>query len=113
MALRAGRLRQRVTLMRKTRARNADGGSATSWAPVGGPIAAEVLGTGGSEPMIGEALQGVSYFRITTRYRPDITPSDQLAYGALTLNVRSAEDPFGRGEQTLIIADTGSPQKAA
>jgi SPP1 family predicted phage head-tail adaptor len=113
MTVTSGKLRNRVVLLRKVRTRDSNGGFQTVWQPVGDPIAAQVEGISGNESIIAQALQGVSFYRIVLRYRPDITDADQLGYGALTLNIRSAVDPDGRRRETLILADTGSPQKVA
>lgn len=106
----AGELRNQVTLMRKTRERDANGGLQTIWQPVGAPIAANVVGINGNESIIAEALQGVSFYRIKIRFRDDIGDADQLLYGTQTLNIRSACDEEGRRRYTTILADTGSPQ---
>lgn len=111
--LSAGRYRQRVTLMRKTRTVDGDGNNRTAWKAVGAPIRAEVLAISGREAIIGRALQGVQFFEITIRYRTDIDDDDQLAFGALTLNVRSALDVTGRRRELKILADTGSAEATA
>lgn len=107
-----GRLRNRVTIRRLTTARVSGGGRSESWADVA-TIWAEVIGISGREAVIAEALQGVSFYKITIRWRPDITDADQLRYGAIDLNIRSASDPDGYREELLILADTGSAQGTA
>ena len=62
----------------------------------------------GGEEVIGEALQGVAYYRIRIRYRGDIKASDQVRFGALDLNITAAYDPDGLRKQLLIVADTAS-----
>lgn len=116
MPIRPGDLRQRVTLVRKTvTPRVGKPGSDTTWTPFA-MVWAQVVGINGREAVIGQALQGVSYFKIVVRYRGDIGDADQVSYqpaGAatpLTLNIRSATDPDGRREQLLILADTASSQ---
>lgn len=116
MSLRPGDLRQRVTLMRKTvTPRVGRPGSDTTWAPIA-TVWAQVVGINGREAVIGQALQGVSYFKIVIRHRGDVGDADQVRYqpaGAaapLTLNIRSATDPDGGREQLLILADTASSQ---
>lgn len=106
----AGVLRNQVTLMRKTRVRDVNGGFQTSWQPVSAPIAANVVGINGKESIVAEALKGVRYYQIKIRYRSDISDADQLRYGTETLNVRSACDEDGRRRYTMILADTGSPE---
>jgi SPP1 family predicted phage head-tail adaptor len=112
MGLAAGSLRQRVTIRRQQRAADGQGGYTTSWADVA-TIWAKVDGLDGRESVIGQTLTGISVYRVTVRYRADILPSDQLRYGAIDLNIRSAIDPDGRRERTIITCDTGSAQVTA
>ncbi|WP_242140866.1 phage head closure protein [Sphingomonas sp. TREG-RG-20F-R18-01] len=109
MPLSAGRLRHRVTIRRPVQTKTGDGGFETVWTDVA-TVYAEVLGLNSRESMIGQALQGVSSYRVTVRFGTDITDADQLRYGVLDLNVRSISDPDGRREQLLILADTASAQ---
>lgn len=109
MAVSAGRLRRRVTIRRQTRVAKESGGFETTWADLA-TVWAEVIGLNGREAVIGHALQGVSYYRITIRFGADVIDADQLRYGAIDLNIRSVSDPDGRREQLLILADTGSVQ---
>ena len=110
MALAAGRLRHRITIRRQTRTAKPKGGFETVWNDVA-DIWAEVIGLNGREAVIGQALQGISTFRVTIRWRTDLSDADQLRHGALDLNIRSITDPDGRREQLQIIADTGSVQR--
>lgn len=116
MALSAGRLRQRVTIRRKTQTKKPTGGFDEAWSDLN-TVWAEVIGLNGREAVIGQALQGVSYYRIATRFGTDVTDVDQLAsadpavFNGKTVNVRSVSDPDGRREQLLILADTASAQR--
>ncbi len=105
MGLSAGRLRHRIDLMRGTL--SADGaGYLTTWSAVAVAIPAEVLSLNGRESVIDKVLQGIQIFKITIRWRCDVLDSDQIRYGALDLNIKSAVDPDGRREQLVIVADT-------
>lgn len=46
--LSAGRLRQRVDIMRATKADTGKGGTTTSWGPIASAVPAEVLGLTGA-----------------------------------------------------------------
>lgn len=105
MGLKAGALRHRVTIRRKNRTAKTGGGFDTAWADLV-TVWAEVIGLNGREAVIAHALEGVSYYRVTFRWRTDITDADQLRYAAQDLNIRSISDPDGRREQLLILADT-------
>lgn len=110
MALSAGRLRHRVTIYRKTVQQAANLDLETVWAPIA-EVWAEVIGVAGREATIGQALQGISAYKITVRFGVDVTDADQLRYGTLDLNIHSVTDPDGMREQLLIIADTASVEK--
>ena len=110
MALSPGRLRHRVTIRRAVKTKNPSGpGYTTVWNDVA-TVWAEVLGIAGREATIGQALQGISAYKITARFGADVTDADQLRYGFIDLNIRSVTDPDGMREQLLILADTGSAQ---
>lgn len=107
MGLSAGRLRDRVEIRRATKVQNRNGGLETVWSTLA-TVWAEVIGINGREAVIGQALQGISAFRITIRYREDIGDADQLMHRGRELNVRSISDPDGMREQLLILADTSA-----
>lgn len=106
--LAAGRLRQRVDIMRAAKVGNGKGGYVSSWSAIASSVPAEVLGQTGAEVMRDSVLRGVQHYRITIRWRGDIGPKDQLRHGGQDLNIRSAVDPDGRREQLVILADTDS-----
>ena len=109
MGLRAGDLNQQVTIRRKTRTTLPTGGFSTVWTDLA-TVWAKIEGLDGRESIIAQALQGVSHYRITVRYRSDIADSDQLRYGTIALNIRSIADPDGRRERQHILCDTGSTE---
>ncbi|MFN3517956.1 MAG: phage head closure protein [Sphingomonas sp.] len=104
--LAAGRLRQRVDIMRAVKTSNGTGGYTSAWTAVAAALPAEVLGQTGGEVMRDSVLRGVRHYRITIRWRRDIEPKDQLRHDGQDLNIRSAVDPDGKREQLVIIADT-------
>ena len=104
--LAAGRLRQRVDIMRAVKVANGKGGYTSTWSAIASGVPAEVLGQTGAEVMRDSVLRGVRHYRVTIRWRGDIEPKDQLRHGGEDLNIRSAVDPDGKREQLVIIADT-------
>lgn len=105
MGLSAGRLRQRVTIMRGTQADDR-GGYVTTWSAVESDVPCEVIGLTGTEAVRERVLRGIRVYQVTIRWRGDLEPKDQLVYGVEDLNIRSAIDPDGRRERLVIIADT-------
>jgi SPP1 family predicted phage head-tail adaptor len=111
--IRAGDLRHTIMLRRKATAQDTKGGFETLWSTVAS-MGAKVEGIDGREALIGMALQGVSHFKITIRYRADVLTSDQIVLSTGTeLNVVSATDPDGQRRSLMILADTASVQDEA
>lgn len=106
MSLAAGRLRQRIALIRVTEVDDGRGGSVTTLTPIGEQVPAEVLGISGREAVLEKVLTGVRVYQVTTRWRAGVGEKDQVVYAGDTLNIRSAVDPDGRRERLVIIADT-------
>lgn len=107
MAVRAGRLRSRVAIMRQTQVATGKGGFTASWNADPKPIAAEVIAISGREDTIDHVLQGISVYRITVRWRANLSPREQLRLAnGQVLNIKSADDPDGRRRDLVIIADT-------
>ena len=106
----SSRLRQRVTVRRMVRTPKPKGGFDEVWTDLK-TIWAEVIGLNGREAIIGQALQGVSSYRVVVRFGADITDVDQLRFGSTDLNIKSISDPDGRREQLLILADTALAQR--
>jgi SPP1 family predicted phage head-tail adaptor len=109
MGLRAGDLRQRITFQQKVDVANGRGGFTREWVNLTSAWAA-VISQNGREAVINTALQGISTYRITVRWRAGITNKNRILYGAEELNIRSVVDPDGRRERLDILADTGSPE---
>lgn len=107
--MKAGDLRNRIAIRRATRTDNGKGGYTTSWSDVA-VVFAKVIGLTGREAVMDQVLQGIQVYRIHIRFRADVLPSDQIRYGAIDLNIKSVNDPDGRSEQLVIIADTESVQ---
>lgn len=113
MTFAAGRLRHTVVIRREVQVQNAKGGYDTSWQTVASPKA-KVEGLDGRESMLAHALQGISSYRVTIRWRTGIKVSDQLVLPDGTeLNIASANDPTGKREKLVILADTGSVRAEA
>ena len=73
----AGKYRHRITIRRYTEVEDGKGGYKTEWAPIA-RVWARVEGMDGREAMIASALQGISGYRITIRWRDDIRQADQI-----------------------------------
>lgn len=108
-----GQRNHRIEIKRSAKISDGKGGWTTGWATIATPWA-EVQGQDGREALVGQALQGISTYRIRIAWRADAPkPADQIRYGDLDLNIRSVSDPNGDRQQLVIFADTGSAQPTA
>lgn len=109
--LRPGDLRTKIEILRPVEADDGHGADETSgWTIVATPWA-EVQGQDGREALIGQAIQGISTYRIRIRWRAGIGTGDQVRLGGAggtDLNITSATDPNGDREQLMIIATNAS-----
>lgn len=106
--LAAGRLRHRVEIWRYTDTPLSGGrpGYDRVWKMVR-RVPAEVIGQSGREAVIDRSLQGVSSFRITIRWRADLSTEDQLRLkDGRTLAIRSMEADSSGSVWWSILADT-------
>lgn len=123
--LRAGDLRQRLTIRRVNEVPNGKGGFTEDWGDVA-TIFAQVIGLDGPTPrpasretVVNQSLEAIAVYQVRIRWRPDVYASDQLrpkgsCFGfddngkKRDVNIRSINDPDGRREQLVIVADTSS-----
>lgn len=119
MGLAAGRLRDRITIRRRTNVSDGKGGFNPTWTTIAAGLPAEVVSQGGREALIASALQGISSYKITVRHRGDLKASDQVLFrpfraaADVELNIKSVnDDPFLPREATVIFADSETPQGA-
>lgn len=106
--LAAGRLRHRVEIWRYTDTPLSGGrpGYDRTWLKVR-TVRAEVIGQSGREAVIDKSLQGISSFRITMRWRADLSTEDQLRLrDGRTLAIRSMEADSSGAVWWSILADT-------
>ena len=89
----AGRLRERVTILRADPARDALGGAAPEWVALATRWAAiDPDGTG--DAVAGEAADAAARFRITLRPGVAAAIGDRIGWAGRTLRVRAiVEDP--------------------
>jgi SPP1 family predicted phage head-tail adaptor len=111
--LRAGRLRERITIRRQGDVPDGKGGFTRDWTTVAEDLPAEVLAQSGREGLLVNTFQGTAAYKITVRYRTDLETHDQILWNGEELNIIAPPgDPWGKREETQIFADTSSPQDA-
>lgn len=111
--LAAGRLRQLITIRRLTDVSNGKGGYKRGWSTLAENLRAEVISQSGRESVIANTLQGISTYKITIRHREGLKVNDQVIWNGQELNILAPpSDPTGKRQETLIFADTNTPQRA-
>jgi SPP1 family predicted phage head-tail adaptor len=110
----AGQLRTPIVIRRPGQMKNEKGGFDVAWTTIA-KCRADVEGLDGREVMMAQALQGVSSYRITIRWRAGIRASDQvLLPDGTELNIAGPPaDPDGRKRWLTIMADTGAVRSEA
>lgn len=111
MALAAGRLRSRIAIERKQKLPDGQGGNRHKWIEIG-KAWAEVLNQSGREALIAGAVQGLTTWKVTMRWRPDISAVDRLIHQGAALNIKSIGDPDGRREALVMICESGGASDA-
>ena len=106
--IRAGELRHKVQVRRSAMVSDGFGGQLRTTSTVA-ILRCKVEGLDGRESVMAHALTGISTYRITTRFRPGLLPTDQLVLDdGRVLNITSICDVEGRRIQLQLLATTAS-----
>lgn len=92
------RLRDRVTFYSPTKVTDAIRGQAVTYTTVLATVWAEWRGLTGRETLLAQAMQTIPTYRLTIRYRADITTQLRVKRGTAgpTCDVSDVRDPDGR-----------------
>lgn len=103
--MRAGRLRHRVRIERRSTSRNALGELVRAWTPIR-TVSADVREKSAGEGISGDkaAAAKVVEVRLRRLSAPDLSTADRLVYRGRTLAIRSILDPDGRRAEVLVEA---------
>lgn len=99
-------LRDRVTIEMATRVGDGVGGAASSWIELA-TVWASVTPLTGREVATGERVEAHQGYRITIRYRNDVTTAMRVIWAGRTLNIRSLADPDGRMRWLELTVEEG------
>lgn len=108
----AGKLRERVTIRRRVETKNDGGGLDLAWSTLADEVPAEIVSMDGREALVGNVLQGVTHYQVTTRFREDVLPSDQILWRGREYNIRSAADALGTRQWMRMLVTNEAPQGA-
>jgi SPP1 family predicted phage head-tail adaptor len=96
--LRAGDLREHVTIQQKTNTANGQGGRTSTWSTLA-TVFAKVEAVDGAETIAAGGVTALQRYRVTIRYRADVGPTNRISWTpylsstARTLEVHSAPPP--------------------
>ena len=85
--MKAGMLRHRITIQRKTVVRDSFGGETVTWADVA-TVWANIAAIGGREYFAAGQTLAESTFTVTMRYRSDVVPVWRLVHGVKTFDIQ-------------------------
>jgi len=88
-------LRHRIGLLEPAEAADGAGGRIVTWVRRD-TVWAEIVSLRGKEKEWAEALTAESTFRVTLRYRSDLTRDMRIELDGVQLNINSIADPDGR-----------------
>ena len=100
--MRAGTLRQRITIQQKTVTRDAYGAEVITWADVVTDEPAAVLPIRGREYVALKQAQADVTTRFVIRYRSGITPAMRILHGSAVYDITDVINPK-EGDRTLEL----------
>lgn len=104
--IRAGRMRHRIEIQRKSVVRDAGGGapaSGTTWTTItNGEDWAEVLVVGSQERYVGQQAQTFQIYEIRMRYRNDFTGADRILFEGAVIDITAIKHWGGRKSKTVV-----------
>jgi SPP1 family predicted phage head-tail adaptor len=101
--MRAGQLRDRITIQRLGRASDGQGGGNLTPATIVANEPAQVLPVSGREALQASAVTAVMSSVVRLRYRSDVSVKHRVIFGARTLQVESVQDPDGRRRELQLF----------
>jgi SPP1 family predicted phage head-tail adaptor len=103
MALRAGRLRHRVTIESATEAQDAFGEPIPTWGVLA-TLSAEKLDLSGRELFQAQQVNAKVSTQFTIRHRSDVTAKMRIKHASIYYDIESYSDPTGLKEELILLA---------
>lgn len=102
--VRAGDLRQRITIKRLNRTQSPTTGEMLAGTPsvLAANLPAKVEAVSGGELVRGRQVSAEATTLFTVRYRADVTTQMIVTYESRTLNIVRAQDPYGDRRELRI-----------
>ena len=114
MATPAGKLRELVTLQKRNLVDNGRGGRSRpagqdEWVNVDrASMRAEIIPLRGDEALQNVVLRSMQTYRVTVRWRADVTTDQRLLWGTLALDIKSAARSPDRRD-LVMTCESGVP----
>ena len=104
--MRAGRLRNNVTIQAKTITTDSYGGSVETWADVA-DVAASLEPLAGRELASAQTVNAETTTRIRMRYRAGVVSSNRITFDGKFYNIQSIVDTDMRHRELIVMASEG------
>lgn len=105
--MRAGLLRQEVTISQESQAADSQGGYALSWTTVA-TVYGEVRDLSTRELLQAQQAENSAAVGITIRYRTDVTAKMRAVVGSTVFNILGVRDPDGRSRMLVLDCMRGT-----
>ena len=105
-ALKAGRLRHRVTLQSAADTADGGGGFTTVWSDVA-TVWASIEPLKGRERLFAQQLESPVSHRVTLRHRSGVTTAMRVKFGSRILNIRSVINAEERDRALELLCEEG------
>lgn len=113
MTLRAGKLREKIDIQAVIQLADGAGGTTKTWASFALAVPAHFEPVTGGETFALGVARSTQFYKVTIRWRGDVTPRNRIWWQGRALNIRTAADPDdGRREKLVMMAESGAPEPA-
>jgi len=105
--MRAGELRQIISIQSKTLATDDYGGPVETWADFAAGVRAKAQPLSGRELIAAQAAQSETEMKFITRYISGVTQSMRIVMGSNHYNITAVIDVDSMGREMHLMATTG------
>lgn len=94
--MKAGQLKEFVTVQQAATTSDVGPGKTVAWTTLAADLFAAVIPAGGAERLQVDGIRSYVSYRVTLRHRDDIEPKMRLIWGSRVLQIQTVVDPDGR-----------------
>lgn len=108
----SSRLKHRIDIQRKNQVSNGRGGRTVPagqdpWLTIASDVPAEVIALRGDEAVRHSVERSVQLWRVTVRSRDDVSTSERLMWGSITMDIKSAALDV-TGTELVMTCESGA-----